>query len=161
LKTGRPPIPTRVKALRGTLKPSRRNLKEPEPTPGLPAVPIVLPPCAKPLGDWLTRELASLRTITVSDGPALLLTSVRLRDYLELEKFVAEHGRMVTVTMTNGTERQTLRPEVGLMAAAWRDVLAALQQLGLTPSARSRVSVTRHEPEDELEAIIGPRRFAK
>jgi P27 family predicted phage terminase small subunit len=110
----------------------------------------------------LTRELASLRTITVSDGPALLLTSVRLRDYLELEKFVVEHGRMVTVIMTNGTERQMVRPEVGLMAAAWRDVLAALQQLGLTPSARSRVSVTpSRESEDELEAIIGPRRLAK
>jgi P27 family predicted phage terminase small subunit len=152
VKTGRPPLPTRLKLLRGTLKPSRRNLREPEPPQGPPAVPSALPPDARPAWDWLVAELTSMRVITRSDGPALLLASRRLTDYLDFERFVTEHGWTVKVTMTNGSQRECVRPEVALMNTAWRDTLAALGQLGLTPSARSRVVVTPQESANAKKA---------
>jgi hypothetical protein len=48
------------------------------------------------------------------------------------------------------------RPEVTLRDAAWRDAMQALQQLGLTPSSRSRVSKIANPdtPEGELESFL-------
>jgi len=150
-------LPTKVKALRGTLRQHRRNPAEPMPQPGAPSRPTTLPAAARPAWRWLVRLLLSMRVITKADGPALLLAACRLTDYLDLSRDVDAHGRTYSTTTTSGSTMYRQRPEVALMSAAWRDAMQALVQLGLTPSARSRVGrVSSHPdtPEGELEAFL-------
>jgi P27 family predicted phage terminase small subunit len=156
MRTGRPPLPTKVKALRGTLRQHRVNPAEPMPTPGAPSMPPTLPTSARPAWRWLVRLLTSMRIITKVDGPVLLLAASRVTDYLELTRDLEVNGRTYATTTTTGSTMHRQRPEVALRDAAWRDAMAALVQLGLTPSSRSRVSKTAHPqtPEGELEAFL-------
>ena len=157
MRTGRPPLPTKVKLLRGTLRQHRRNPAEPMPSPGAPSRPATLPVQARPAWRWLVRLLTSMRVITKADGPVLVLAACRLGDYLELRRDVDTHGLTYKTTTTTGSTMYRQRPEVPLMTAAWRDAMQALVQLGLTPSARSRVGkVPSHPdtPEGELEAFL-------
>jgi len=157
MRTGRPPVPTKLKILRGTLRKHRQNLAEPTPPTGAPAMPSTLPEKARPAWRWLVRLLVRMRVITKADGPVLLLAALRLTDYLELRSDVDTNGRTFTTTTTTGSKMVRQRPEVALMTAAWRDAMQALGQLGLTPAMRSRVSAVpmTGEPEDELEGFLG------
>jgi P27 family predicted phage terminase small subunit len=157
MRTGRPPLPTAVKALRGTLRKHRVNPAEPMPSPGAPSMPPTLPVPARPAWRWLVRLLTSMRITTKADGPVLLLAACRLTDYQDLSRDLATNGRTYeTVTPTGSTMRRQ-RPEVALRDSAWRDAMQALVQLGLTPSARSRVSKVSNSPdtpEGELEDFL-------
>jgi P27 family predicted phage terminase small subunit len=156
MRTGRPPVPTKLKALRGTLRRHRVNLAEPMPTPGAPSRPPTLPVSARPAWRWLVRLLTTMKIITKVDGPALLLAACRLTDYHELSRDLEENGRTYSTTTTTGSTMLRQRPEVALRDTAWRDAMQALTQLGLTPSSRSRVSkVARPDtPEGELESFL-------
>jgi P27 family predicted phage terminase small subunit len=79
-----------------------------------------------------------------------------LTDYLSLRRDVDDHGLTYTTETTSGSTMYRQRPEVALMGAAWRDAMQALVQLGLTPSARSRVGKVSNPdtPEGELEAFL-------
>jgi P27 family predicted phage terminase small subunit len=134
MKTGRPPLPTKVKLLRGTLRKHRVNPTEPTPSPGAPSMPPTLPESARHAWRWLVRLLLSMRILTKADGPVLLLAACRLTDYQDLSRDLATNGRTYeTVTPTGSTMRRQ-RPEVALRDSAWRDAMQALVQLGLTPS---------------------------
>ena len=156
MRTGRPPLPTKVKLLRGTLRRHRRNPAEPIPSPGAPSRPPTLPVPTRPSWRWLVRLLLGMRIITKADGPVLLLAACRLTDYLDLRRDVDEKGLTYSTTTTSGSTMYRQRPEVALMTAAWRDAMQALVQLGLTPSARSRVGKVSNPdtPEGELEAFL-------
>jgi P27 family predicted phage terminase small subunit len=156
MKTGRPPLPTKLKALRGTLRRHRVNPAEPMPTPGAPSVPRMLPASARPAWRWLVRLLTSMRIITKVDGPVLLLAACRLTDWQELTRDLEVNGRTYSTTTTTGSTMLRQRPEVALRDSAWRDAMAALVRLGLTPSSRSRVSKVANPdtPEGELEAFL-------
>jgi P27 family predicted phage terminase small subunit len=97
-----------------------------------------------------------MRIITKADGPVLLLAAYRLTDYQELSRDLEAHGRTYSTTTTTGSTMVRPRPELALRDAAWRDAMAALVQLGLTPSSRSRVSKVSNpdEPGGELEAFL-------
>ena len=157
MRTGRPPLPTKLKQLRGTLRQHRVNKAEPMPAAGAPSMPPTLPTSARPAWRWLVRLLTSMKIITRVDGPALLLGACRLTDYHELSRDLETHGRTYSTTTTTGSTMLRQRPEVALRDAAWRDAMAALVQLGLTPSARSRVSkvsTSPNTPEGELESFL-------
>jgi P27 family predicted phage terminase small subunit len=158
MKTGRPPIPSRIKALKGTLRADRRNLREPQPQAGAPTMPSTLPNAARPAWRWLARLLAAMRVLTKADGPVLVLASCRYADYTRLRDIVERAGETYTSTTAAGGQLQRQRPEVTLRDVAWRDLMQALQQLGLTPSARQRVSVTTSQNQEmELETFLGAR----
>jgi P27 family predicted phage terminase small subunit len=156
MRTGRPPLPTKVKVLRGTLRKHRVNPAEPMPTPGAPSRPPTLPMPARPAWRWLVRLLTTMQIISTVDGPALLLAACRLTDYQELSRDLTVNGRTYSTTTTTGSTMLRQRPEVALRDAAWRDAMAALVQLGLTPSSRSRVSKAANPetPEGELETFL-------
>jgi P27 family predicted phage terminase small subunit len=150
-------VPTQVKLLRGTLRQHRVHPAEPTPSPGAPSIPPTLPESARPAWRWLVRLLLSMRIITKADGPVLLLAACRLTDYQELSRDLATHGRTYETVNRIGSTMRHPRPEVLLRDGAWRDAMAALVQLGLTPSARSRVSKVANSPdtpEGELESFL-------
>jgi P27 family predicted phage terminase small subunit len=156
MRTGRPPLPTKLKALRGTLRQHRVNKAEPTPKPGAPSRPATLPVSARPAWRWLVRLLTSMKILTHVDGPAVLLAACRLTDYETLSRDLEANGRTYSTTTTTGSTMLRQRPEVALRDAAWRDAMAALVQLGLTPSSRSRVRKVGHPetPAGELESFL-------
>jgi len=101
-----------------------------------------------------------MRIITKADGPVLLLAACRLTDYQALSHDLEVNGRTYSTTTATGSTMLRQRPEVALRDAAWRDAMAALVQLGLTPSARSRVSAVApsRDDESELERFLAPAR---
>jgi P27 family predicted phage terminase small subunit len=134
-----------------------REPAEPMPTPGAPSMPPTLPMPARPAWRWLVRLLLSMKIITKADGPVLLLAACRLTDYQDLSRDLATNGRTYETVTTTGSTMRRQRPEVALRDAAWRDAMQALVQLGLTPSARSRVSKVSSSPdtpEGELESFL-------
>jgi P27 family predicted phage terminase small subunit len=161
MRTGRPPLPTNVKLMRGTARPHRLNRAEPKLPPVAPAMPAALPVDARPTWRWLCRLLRPMRVLTKSDAATLMLAAVRLQDYLALRDRVSAEGATYTTTTVSGSVFHRSRPEVQLAAAAWRDVSRILAEFGLSPSARSRVAsaMTTAEPHDELEGFLAaPRR---
>jgi P27 family predicted phage terminase small subunit len=119
-----------------------------------------LPDSAKPAWRWLVRSLTPMKVLTKADGQIMLLAACRLADYVTLQKFITEHGMTYTYTTAAGLSSPRQRPEVTAMNAAWRGALEALVQLGLTPSARSRVSTVAPvaNADDELEQFLAPAR---
>ena len=161
MRTGRPPLPTPLKVLRGTARRHRLNRAEPKPPPGAPAMPAALPADARVTWRWLLRLLRPMRVVTKSDAATLLLAAVRLQDFLTLRRVVDAEGSTYTTTTVSGSVFHRTRPEVQLAAAAWRDVSRLLGEFGLSPSTRSRVASAMRpaEPQDELEGFLAaPRR---
>ena len=137
MPAGRPPIPTHLKALAGTLQPSRTNAAEPT-----PAIYLTTPP------DWLSERarrywgdigavLLNMQVCTVADGPAMQLLTEALAEWAEARQAVQERGLTYdTITVSGGILRRP-NPEVAIAADAWRRTLTMLTQFGLTPASRS------------------------
>jgi P27 family predicted phage terminase small subunit len=154
MKTGRPPLPTAVKRLRGTLRSRQPGGADAVAGRAVDAADVADVRASR-LG-WLVRLLTSMHIITKVDGPVVLLAACRLTDYQELSRDLEVHGRTYSTTTSTGSTMYRQRGEVALRDAAWRDTMAALTQLGLTPSSRSRVGTVANPatPEGELEAYL-------
>lgn len=156
MRSGRPPLPTPLKVLRGTARRHRLNRAEPQLPPAAPAMPAALPADARVAWRWLCRLLRPMRVLTKSDAATLLLAAARLEDYLRLRERVAAEGATYTTETVSGSVFHRTRPEVQLAAAAWRDVSRILAEFGLSPSSRSRVAsaAAGDAPHDELEGFL-------
>ena len=152
---GRPAKPTALKALQGTARPDRINPHEPQP----PVIVEAHPPAwLKGRGRKAWRELAGMlgdmRILTVPDQPALSLLCDAYGEYIEARAVVQREGMTYESKTMNGSIVRR-RPEVEIAADAWRRTAAMLQQFGLTPSARAKVSAAPEGvPDDPLEAMF-------
>jgi P27 family predicted phage terminase small subunit len=101
--------------------------------------------------EWrrIVPELERLGLLTLVDRAALAGYCQAWGRAVAAEKVLAEKG-MVKET-PNGYLQQ--RPEVSIAFKAWQAVRAFASEFGLTPSARSRLSVAKPEedPEDDLD----------
>lgn len=150
-----PPKPTALKRLQGTARPDRLNPAEPEPPLLVDAKP---PPwlrgrSRKAWGE-LSQILLDMRVLTVADRPALALLADAYGEYLELRADVARNGRWYQMRTESGAIMEMTRPAVTQMTDAWRRASAMLQQFGLTPSSRSKVSAKQAETVDPFEELL-------
>lgn len=149
MPAGRPPKPTHLKALAGTLQPSRTNAAEPTPTVLLPVPPDWLSPRARAYWAEVGDVLLAMKVCTVADGLALQLLTEALAEWAEARQQVRKRGLTYdTTTVTGGTMRRP-NPEVAIAADAWRRAMTMLGQFGLTPASRSKVSAQLMEEEND------------
>lgn len=156
---GRPPKPTALKILQGTARRDRLNPDEPQP----PLLVEARPPSwlkGRARKGWqeLAPVLLEMRVLTVGDRAALGLLCDAYGEYLELRETVRRVGRTYTMITESGSEMVMARPEVNMMTDAWRRSMAAMQQFGLTPSSRSKVSAKEAEQRDPFEDFLAQRR---
>jgi P27 family predicted phage terminase small subunit len=140
-------LPTRIKKLRGTFRQDRARPREPQPRVGAPrpSRPLTLP--VQREYDHLVRRLLSLRVLTTLDGLAVELCAQALSEHWQLMEVLANKGGPTYETETpQGSKMIRLRPEAMLAQDAWRRASAMLQQLGMTPVARSRVQAVPPPP---------------
>ena len=73
----------------------------------------------------------------------------------ELRDDIADKGRTQEVETQSGSIVEKARPQVAMYADADRRFRAWCSEFGLTPSARSRLSVEKPKPTDPAEAFFG------
>lgn len=137
-KRGRKPKPTAAKIRAGN--PGRRALNQNEPKPKLRA-----PPCPRHLdkvarAEWrrVCRELLELGILTSIDRSVLIAYCESWSLYVAAHAKVAEEGS-VLISEKTGAPYQS--PYLSQMTAAMKAMVGYAVELGMTPSARSRVQV--------------------
>ena len=133
-----------MKERRRTLKPCRDNQNEPEPRDfDQWSAPEWLSPLARDRYQALALELSSIGVLKSTDSDVLALYCQTYSEVLELTRLVEEHGR----TDSKGTRSS---PYVVQLREATKQLILLSREFGLTPSARSRISVEHDEKERDL-----------
>lgn len=143
-------LPSIIKQTKGTERPSRRNLKEPTPTPGIPLPPAWLEGEALENYHRLGKNVKEMGVVSVNDGDALALTAAALVEYIVTQKKVKREGTVIQRETKFG--RTTIaNPNVAIRNDAWRRASDGLSKFGLDPRSRGTVSrLTSDEPESEF-----------
>jgi P27 family predicted phage terminase small subunit len=141
---GRKPKPTYLKLIAGN--PGRRPLNENEPAPrlALPSVPPHLSDEAKVEWGRVANEMYDLGMLTHLDRAVL---ASYCQYYASWCKFTELSDRQPLMKGSKG--QPVVSPYVKLANQAYQNMLKAAVELGITPSARSRVSAA--PPQDRKD----------
>jgi len=152
---GRPPKPTRLHILEGNPSKKKLNRREPEPESGIPAPPPELGEAA--LDEWLriTPILYDMRVLTHADLGALTAYCEAFGTWVELKRRVAAGGQEIMLTSEKGYTY--LNPIYPAIRQALQDVVKFSHELGLTPSARSRLQIDPAPVKSKFDGLIGRR----
>ena len=144
---GPKPIPTAEKKRRGN--PGRRPLNANEATvkPGRPRCPMWLTAEAKKEWKRVTPLLSGAGLLTELERALLTSYCEAWATYMQACKDVATFG-VVLVSKNTGQAYQG--PWVNVRAMAEKQMRACAAELGMTPSSRSRITVTP-QGEEEME----------
>lgn len=143
-QAGRPPVPTWLKELRGTLQPANRA-GEPQPQEAIYIAPpreIANRALASEFWEVHLPLLVKNRMITEVDMTAFAAACLAYEAWIlaeqELQKPAAEGGGYVIKTKN---EYPIQSPWVSIAAGRRREFLDYLREFGLTPSSRTRIKV--------------------
>jgi P27 family predicted phage terminase small subunit len=137
MSTGRKPKPTALKRLAGN--PGCRPLNENEPRPsGIPTCPEHLNTVAKAEWERLCGELSSLGLLTIVDRAALAAYCAVYARWADAEQKIEKHGTVIKTVSGNAIQN----PYVGVANRALDLMYKFQSEFGMTPSSRSRLSVS-------------------
>lgn len=146
---GRPPKPTALKELQGN--PGKRRLNKSEPQYGTAGLtcPRWLPTEARREWRRVVKLLLAQRVATAADRGALAAYCLSYARWQQAES-VLNNGLSQTVPIVSKKgdvigEKEVGRPEVAIAQTYQRLMMAAAAKLGMDPSSRSKVSVTKDE----------------
>jgi P27 family predicted phage terminase small subunit len=156
---GRPALPTNLKIVRGTFRPSRATA-EPEPKlfTEAPKPPKTLrgPVHKRARGEWVrvATELVELELLSNLDLVALECYCLAYERMCSAEEALAD-GNGLTVVTPKGFVQQ--RAEISILSVARKEVREFLVQFGMSPASRSRVAAKKKKsgPVDPMERILG------
>lgn len=154
--SGPPRTPTAIRKARGNPGKRAYNAKEPTLAPGAPAMPPSLK--GESAKEWkrLVDMAGEAKVLTRAERSIIELASRAYAMWAAAEQALADAGGL-TYETTNTTGGQVIkaRPEVSIASDAWRRYRAAICELGFTPAARARVSVTDEQaPEDPADKYL-------
>lgn len=137
---GPAPTPTNILEKRGSWR-SKRNPAEPKPPVVRPRCPTWLHPMAKTAYRVLARQLEELNVITKLDRLALARYCQIFARWRIAEADIDKNGSVYVTVDKAGNKFEHLRVFVKI-AAQLADQLGRLErEFGLTPSARSRLTI--------------------
>lgn len=149
---GRKPKPTAMKQLAGN--PGKRPLNQHEAQP-----PRVIPNCPSHLNaeakkEWhrIVKDLHAAGLFTKVDRPALAAYCQAYGRWVMAEKKLVTMEDMTDMT-PNGMQVQSVYLQIA--NKAMEQMRRFLVEFGMTPSARSRVSVEKPAEQDEFEKLFG------
>jgi len=142
---GRTPLPTAVKAAKGTLKPERLNGTEPE-------YPLGLPQCPPWLKGKIARTewmgtgalLVKSKVLTQADWATFAVYCHAVSEFAAMTRKIAKEGAVI-----EGEKGPVKNPAVSVRDSAWARMAKAGSELGLTPASRTRVVGSRAKDEGE------------
>lgn len=151
--------PTRLKVLAGTVRRHRLNENEPQPEVARPEPPEHL--CAVAGVEWerVIGQMVALGIMSELDQAVLGAYCQAYGRWVAAEtaltrmaeKDPVTHGLVIRTKSGNAIQN----PLVGTANKAMADMVRYAAEFGLTPSARTRVSASRDDEEDDPFAIFG------
>jgi P27 family predicted phage terminase small subunit len=135
---GRPPKPTALKVLEGNPGKRPLNKNEPKPEKKAPKCPSWLEPDAKKEWRRLAKELEAMGLLTRIDMAVFAGYCQAYARWKEAEEFISKHGSILKTA--SGYIQQV--PQVSIAQQNLKQMRNFCSELGLTPSARSRLNIT-------------------
>ena len=157
-RRGPPPQPTRLRLLKGNLGKRRVDGREPQPKAEAPICPQWLSAKAKRVWRDLVPTLKAMRILTRVDRDALTIYCQTYARWRSAEEFLDQHGEIYPVRDALGNvQRMKLYPQVGIASTLLQVLRCYQQELGLTPSARTRVhEIPNSTMNPDDERFFGP-----
>ena len=150
---GRPRKPTALKILEGNPGKRPLNKKEPKPKKGVPSCPAWLMPDAKKEWKRLSPELEAMGLLSRIDMAAFAGYCQAYARWKEAEEFISKHGSILKTA--SGYIQQI--PQVSIAQQNLKQMRSFCSELGLTPSARSRLNISNEGgviEGDEMERLL-------
>lgn len=145
---GRKPTPTHILKVRGSWR-ANINRDEPQPDPGEPDKPDWLCPVGSTIWAQMVPLLLGMRVLTKADGPALGRYCEYFADWLACRLHVLDNG------LTYETEKGPRETPEATRMLRLEQAMSRLEQcFGLTPSARSRITVPGAKPAEEKDRFF-------
>lgn len=155
--SGRRPLPTAVKKLRGNAGKRKLNDKEPAAAVGEPPMPKL---SAEAKREWkrIVPELLRLGVLTVVDGKALAAYCHAYARWLQAERDVARYGLVIREPVTTKIGHRLVatrfvrlkrNPAISVAHDAMKLMKSFLVEFGLTPASRSRLKVEQQPPDED------------
>jgi len=158
---GRKPKPTQLKKLEGNPGKRPLNDNEPQPDSSIPNCPWWLDYHARTEWKRVCPELHRLGLLTSVDRTALagycVAYSMVVRATKEINSgFLYDYQDKKTLEDGKTPElKRSKKPEVGILMDALSQVRLFCSEFGLTPSARSRLSMPSKQPaKDPMEELL-------
>ena len=163
-RRGPPPKPTRLKLIDGNPGKRPLNKREPRPRSGIPRCPSWLSPQAKVVWRRMIPELCRMKILTFADGDALAAFCQTHARWRAAEEFLTKHGSVYPIRDDHGRMKCMAQfPQVAIARNLLLVLKAFYQEFGMTPSARSRITVDRDydDDEDDIFTVMARCRAAK
>ena len=146
-KRGPSPTPTNALKLRGSWRAkSRKN--EPDVDVEKPLLPSWLTADAKIVWRQLSRDLESMGVLAKVDKNVLIRYCDMFARWKKCAAYIAKNGEANEIITGKSVYRQQ-HPEVGIYNKLTQQLLRIEQEFGLTPSARSRISLPEKPKQND------------
>ena len=154
-RRGPKPKPNAVKEREGAFvkNPQRRNKNEPKPRRGAPPVPSFVKVNKAAAEEWtsLCQWLDEMGILAQADRTLMAQYCTTYAEWVRYYEHVAKHG----VSIPNASGALSTTPEAHQYNKLSDRLIKLCAELGLTPSARSRISVAQHDTEDDpMQAVL-------
>lgn len=150
----RPRTPTHLKIVAGTAQKCRSNGAEPVAPRSVPVAPAWLSARAAEIFASLSATIDGLGYLAAADQMVLALAASRLEE-VEITTAMIEDGGRSYETLNKAGERMVrANPIVAQRAEAIRHAHGLLSELGLSPSARSKVRVGNPHEGNPFAALL-------
>jgi len=152
---GRKPNPTYLNVVKGNPGKRPRNKNEPKPTAaGSPKPPAHLSKVAKEAWTECAKMLLACNIFMDIDQLAFEQCCEAYAELIYLREDISDNGNVQVVITQTGSRVEKARPQVAMYSDADRRFRAWCSEFGLTPSARTRLSVKKPEASDPSEAYF-------
>src|SRR5258708_26797013 len=149
-RRGPAPTPSNIVQLEGNRGHRKKNRGESRPRPVPPECPPWLDARAKSVWKKLEPELDRLGLLTIVDGDSFAVYCSLVSENEWAVRILAKEGR--TFTTDKGYVGQ--HPAVAIFHNSARGIKAFAAEFGLTPSARSRLSVPEQKDDAGLRDLL-------
>lgn len=147
-KRGPAPKPTKLRVLHGDPK-HTINTNEPQPTEGRVVMPATLSPAAKRVWKRLSPGLIKRGLLTEWDRDGFAVYCEAVIAHRLASAVVAKEGILVV-----GPAGRVKNPALQVARDSAQTIRVFAQEFGLTPSARSSISIPQQDSTEELAAIL-------
>lgn len=136
--------PSKLKEIQGRPGKRKANKREPKPAPGTPEMPahLALDPVAHEKWKHLVPILTRMGVLTTADGDGLAAYCSLFSQWVRCEAAIKKFGLItVEVDEASGVAKIKQNPAVRIKADTLRLLRQFENEFGLTPAARSSLSV--------------------
>ncbi|TAM96305.1 MAG: phage terminase small subunit P27 family [Rhizobiaceae bacterium] len=156
---GRKRTPDHLKIIAGTDRPDRANPDAPKPAAALPEAPEWLSARGAEIFEQLVSIISPMGIGSSSDGAMLALAASRLEEVEICTAMIEDGGRTFVSNVTYDDEGRIVsqqikgHPAVAQRSEAMRHAQSLLAEFGLSPAARSKVSVSTPDEQNPFAAL--------